>query len=1050
MDNNKYHITKKYIEEILESSENLEDLIQKVIISERFEFIKLNKEEFELLNKIRSILEIIIIQKLSEYNTPEFKALCSSYYDISFYLIKDEINNDKKDEHFIYNLIKFISISYLGEQWHRVKQFFIENEVQLDNIDGKWNIKILVSLSNCLISLAKIKTWKDVENVIIEINNLRKLQNEFENHYLNSLEESTRPFAAGELFSLYNLAKSIEILANYSINGSPQDASIKIEYHLRYSKEYAYKSGNKVLELLLIFFEVFSKKFIENTIWYITSGVNHWISEFNKALVRDDEKGVIQLLYPQRESIIEGQLFDLTKRAILVNLPTSSGKTLIAQYRILVALNQFKENGGWVAYIVPTRALINQVYRELKYYFSKISIRVEKLSGALELDAFETDLLEADSNQSKFDVLVTTYEKLNLIIRQGYGKKENRQLVLTVIDEAHNIGDEERGLTLELLLTILKSELPNSNFLLLSPEIPNSEEIVRWLAEDRGKTISLSLNWWQPNERIVGTILPKGRGKNYFYAFKTLNTIKGTLTIGEELSITDQNLNSKSLSKLTKRDITKEITEKVKDHEDTFIILVDSPSETFKLAEEIYQTLDNNNSFDNEIDLFVRYTKSELGENHPLVKYLSKSIAIHSSAIPDDIRWLIEDYIREQKIKILIATTTIAQGINFPIASVLVSSYYYKTKGRTFEMPARDFWNLAGRVGRVGQNKPGWVGIVCKNNKDLQKITSFVLNNIEYLKSQIVDVIEKSINFSDNDFNKLLYYDHRWSAILQYISHLYKESKDLNELRLHLEEKINASLGYKQLEENKKRYFYAKLSDYLQGLNSQFSQLSDSTGFSTITINQFIGKLSELNFTPKNWEKHQLFSEGNKTLQKLIGIMLDTYEIKKSLEELRGGESVDKNSIARLITGWVNGKNICELSQSFYPQEDQTKAIEQTTKAIYKIITNAVVWGMAAIQKMPNSGIDFEKLSDEDKKKFLNIPSYIYYGVNTDEAVLMRKHNVPRSIAQKLGELYKNEFGSLDESKVEDWLQKDENWENIRTEYLDGIEYKKLWNKLNL
>src|SRR5690606_40186344 len=107
--------------------------------------------------------------------------------------------------------------------------------------------------------------------------------------------------------------------------------------------------------------EAFAIKMVRNTIWHNTRGINNWVTTFNRFISRQ-EHGRFELLYPQKESILEGQLLNPAHRAIVVNLPTSSGKTLIAEYRILQALNQFREQGGWVAYVVPTKALVNQVY----------------------------------------------------------------------------------------------------------------------------------------------------------------------------------------------------------------------------------------------------------------------------------------------------------------------------------------------------------------------------------------------------------------------------------------------------------------------------------------------------------------------------------------------------------------------------------------------------------------------------------------------------------------------------------------------------------------
>jgi len=149
-----------------------------------------------------------------------------------------------------------------------------------------------------------------------------------------------------------------------------------------------------------------------------------------------------------------------------LNLPTSSGKTLIAEYRILQALNQFRNENkhGWIAYLVPTRTLVNQIFIQLNNDLSAIGLKIEKTSGAIELDGFEQNLVEKKGDNTNFDVLVTTYEKMNLLVRQGLGTTEKRPLALVVIDEAHNLGDESRGLNLEMLLSTIRNDCTEANF----------------------------------------------------------------------------------------------------------------------------------------------------------------------------------------------------------------------------------------------------------------------------------------------------------------------------------------------------------------------------------------------------------------------------------------------------------------------------------------------------------------------------------------------------------------------------------------------------------
>ncbi len=101
--------------------------------------------------------------------------------------------------------------------------------------------------------------------------------------------------------------------------------------------------------------------------------------------------------------------------------------------------------------------------------------------------------------------------------------------------------------------------------------------------------------------------------------------------------------------------------------------------------------------------------------------------------------------------------------------------------------------------------------------------------------------------------------------------------------------------------------------------------------------------------------------------------------------------------------------------------------------------------------------LNWAPLSEVEKKKIMNIPAYMLYGVNTDEGVLMRKANVPRSIANKLGAIYGQQSGvdlyNSKTSQVNDWLKKVdiEVWRRSVpvNSKLTAEEYRKIWEKLN-
>ncbi len=1051
MNNNlKYQYLENAYPQLLEG---ISSLIQKAKIGLKYSIVTITLSENLIIAKAKELCELSIIEKWDNQESDEFKALCATYYDIATLSPLPENRQE-----LIFEIIKLISFGYLGENWHLVRQYLRNIELDINSTDHifNWNEKLLNSSFSALFLLLKKDNWEELRAAVQLIDKLRNDQKEFEDEYLNNISVSEKKSAAAELIALYHFARSIELLSQYMINGLPNDIIDQINYHHHYAEQYSDEALNISLKMLIQYFNAFSKKLIRNSIWFITRGINSRVTRFNEFITQRGEKAVFEMLYPQREAILEQGLLNDAYDALVVNLPTSSGKTLIAEYRILKALNQFAAQGGWIAYVVPTRALVNQITIQLQKDLSPIGIKIEKLSGAIELDGFESSLLEADAKERQFDVLVTTYEKLNLLIRQGVGVTNERPLVLAVVDEAHNIEEETRGIGLELLLTTIKKDCSRANFLLLTPEIINSQEICEWLGNDRGHPIHLGLHWWQPNERIIGALRAEGSKKNFKINLKTLLTDKGTYQLEEEILIKHLETAPITLSKVYGASgIKKNLAALAARHfeDESLIVLARDPASTLDIAERIWSYSEDQRE-DDDVQLVRRYVETELGVNFPLSKFLLRRIAVHSSALPDEVKFLIEDLMVKGKLKVLVATTTIAQGINFPVSSIIMASYSYPFK----KMPHRDFWNLVGRVGRAGQQNMGTVSIVLKNDSELTDVATYVRNAAESLQSQMVSMIQKALNFPDIDFETWLFREPKWSNLLQYISHLYKQTENLERFITSLEINLQSTLGFRQLNDQQKNYLRTNLRTYVSSVDRRHATLSDQTGFSTVSIRNLIGKLSSANINSNDWNKNQLFSNQNQSLQKLVGIMLETPEVRRQMEDLNVGTSVmDKTHIAKLITDWVSGLTISELSEKYFQNIDPSKSIESCTKAIYRSVANAATWGLAALQKMPNSGLNWNNLSENEKKRFLNLPSMIHYGVDTDEAVLMRKNNVPRTIASRLGQLYSSAFGedifNQSSSAINNWIKNLDNseWNTVvpTNSLMSGNDYKVIWKTLS-
>jgi len=1034
---------------VREIPRDIRDKTDEIINEKKFEkklFGKssLTQNEKELLERVLEVYELAILDLWdNEEKKHEFSEFSKKCFDILqvFPIPSNEILKIK-------HVLRLVSYSYLGEKWEDGRRFLIEEENvwKIITKEDAWDKILFKKTYLAILYLVRKNSWEDLKKAIDLINELRKEQKNYEMKYLNSVELEFKKGAAIELASFYHFAKSIEILGEFMLQGEPASDKVtsELEYHLDKGINFCDKTGNFEFSLILRLMLAMFRKMIFNSIWRISERINSRITNFVKAITKAS-KPVYELLYPQRAAILEMGLLDPASRGIVVNLPTSSGKTLIAEFKILQSLNQFED--GWIAYVVPTRTLVNQITNRLRKDLGTepLGLKIEKMSGALEIDFFEEKLIR----EKAFDILVTTYEKFNLLIRQGIEKKLERKLVLLIVDEAHNIESPDRGLNLEMLISIVKNDCKHANLLLLTPFIPDSKKISEWINPDNPRSIDIKLHWWKPNDQVVGIYYAKGNRRNWITYFEPLITTHYTIFFSKKVRIGNYRaIFDVPRSKLNNKSLLTSIVAKQLEEVGSLLIVAKRIDDTWKIANNLYNYFEYIE--DNDILLVKKFVAAELGNEFPLVKYLSKGIGIHHAGLPDEIRYLMEWLMEENKLRILVATTTIAQGINFPVSAILMASHSYPF----VEMPVRDFWNIVGRAGRIDQKSLGIVGIAIKDDNDKRKVAKYVCKQTENLISILVKMVDELEKLGQELGLELIIRYPEWSAFLQYIAHLYKQYNNVSELTAKLEMELNRTYGYMILNQRKKGILKNAVRQYVSKLSGKeyLVNLADQTGFSPDSIESTIRKIKKLNLKQSDWFSSQLFNTETKILTKLIGVMLSVPEVKKSLDVDIPGDTITYSKLSRLVIDWVSGKELTEMAKEIWGSDNPTE-ISNCVKAIYKKVINGATWGLAAFLNMPTSGIDLSELSEEDKRKLKNIPAMVYYGVNSEEGIVMRINNIPRSIANKLGKMCKKELGSISPRSAYKWLKSKPTsvWDEVVPPNKDitGEDYKKIWEKLS-
>jgi hypothetical protein len=636
-----------------------------------------------------------------------------------------------------------------------------------------------------------------------------------------------------------------------------------------------------------------------------------------------------------------------------------------------------------------------------------LKIVVEKVSPALEVDGLEAQILTDADQTSQFRVLITTPEKLDLMLRGGWEQKTGRPLTLVVVDEAHNIATHERGLKLELLLATINRECRHAQFLLLTPFIRNAAEIARWLAPESHKNIELELDW-SPNDRVIGVVRPiQGEKKGDFVLhMKTVHTNKSTLSVPEVLTVGKERPLGLSWSEVKHgHGKIAAATAEVLRARGPIIILADKPKNTWGIAAAFKPTKGSSFKTSSEAESVKAFLAHEMGKDFPLCELLDFGIAVHHAGMSDDSRALVEWLTEQDKIKVLVATTTIAQGVNFPVSGVVLASHQYPW-GK--DMPPEDFWNIAGRAGRIDQGDLGVVALVAPDKDKAEALETFVARNVGALNSTLVGMVQDAAaQGALLDLSKLAWKT-EWSSFLQYLAHTYRQIGDHDRFAAEVEQVLRGTLGFQALRKSHASWASELVNgvyNYAQNIRGKPLKLVDATGFSWETVSATLARLSEKRITKDAWSS-ELFGTKRESLRTMMGILLDVPELREKLREVTGGPSPDGDMLARMICDWVQGHSLNDMAKDYFLKKDgnTTDHIEAVTKccqSVFGRLTQTASWGLAALQTL-SMAEEFDKLPVDEQRTLRNLPARVYYGVNSDEAVALRLIGVPRMAALPL------------------------------------------------
>ncbi len=404
-------------------------------------------------------------------------------------------------------------------------------------------------------------------------------------------------------------------------------------------------------------------------------------------------------LYPPQVDSIEAGLLD--QKNLLVSAPTASGKTLIAT---LAMINNLINNNGKVVYLSPLRALAAEKFSEFK--------KIEKipLGRKIKVQISTGDFESFDKTLEQSDVIILTNEKMDSLIRHGAEWVNDIRLVIA--DEIHLVGDQDRGPTLEMVLTKLKLLESKPQIIALSATITNADELSEWL------DCTLVENDWRPVPLSEGVYNEGGVTMDDGRYFEVEPSLRGpSVDLGAE-SVRD---GGQSLLFAETR--------------------MRSASLATKAADVISKYLKKS-----EQDELEKISKKILGKNEhtQLVKTLAelvkKGVAFHHAGLNQNCRETIETEFRKGTIKLLSSTPTLASGVNLPARRVVIASIvrYNSRVGANRPISILEYKQLCGRAGRPQYDDYG-EAIIVGNANSSELIDHYINGEPEPIESKIAE-----------------------------------------------------------------------------------------------------------------------------------------------------------------------------------------------------------------------------------------------------------------------------------------------------------------------
>lgn len=442
---------------------------------------------------------------------------------------------------------------------------------------------------------------------------------------------------------------------------------------------------------------------------------------------------VLTLWEPQRDLLNGPQSpFDGSVRRMVLAVPTSGGKTLVAQ---MLAVEYLARTEQSVCYVAPTRSLGREVRRAMANRVRILQKEAGNDQPDYPIDYLDT-LCELEPSEPA-DVEVMTPERLGHLLRHDADAVLD-QFGMFIFDEAQLIKESGRGFVLESVIALLDylTSQTDHRITLISAAMGNAGAIAQWLSPE-GRCLLYKSEWrgprrlhaafsteahW-PTTKIEGGAGPKWK---YRHTTELSGLIRLRMADSRIWKLSTQgdtgwrfvrkSTDGSEFPAVWKKDdehstkqyvIASEMIAAL-GHAGSVLVVATTRSQAELLAKGLADTRDEQPSLAPLVD-FVR---QQLGDDHPLVSVLRHGVGFHHARLPVEVLEALEEAVRDDVLLYLTCTSTLTDGVNLPVRTVVIYDQTFPGQHEDSQLSGARLVNAMGRAGRAGKETEGWIVLV--------------------------------------------------------------------------------------------------------------------------------------------------------------------------------------------------------------------------------------------------------------------------------------------------------------------------------------------------